>query len=191
MSRKVPEINSGSMADISFLLLTFFLVTSSINVDKGISRKLPPPIDKNAEAPDIKKRNIFVVLVNAQDRLLVNGSEGDIALLKDKAKEFLENANNDENLPEKKVEYVDLLGNVTISKGVISLQNDRGTSYDMYINVQNELTKAVNELRDKLSEEKFGVKYNNLKNEDYQKAIQKAIPVSISEAEPKNVGGKK
>lgn len=191
MSRKVPEINSGSMADISFLLLTFFLVTSSINVDKGISRKLPPPIDKNVKAPDIKKRNIFVVLVNSQDRLLVNGREGDISLLKDEAKEFLENANNAENLPEKKIEYIDLLGNVTISKGVISLQNDRGTSYDMYIKVQNELTKAVNELRDKLSKEKFGVKYNDLKSEDYQKAIQKAIPVSISEAEPKNVGGKK
>lgn len=191
MAKKIPEINSGSMADISFLLLTFFLLTSSINTDMGISRKLPPPLDINIKPPEIKKRNIFTVLVNANDQLLVNGNLGDISTLKDRTLEFLENPNNDPNLPEKYIKYVDLLGNVEVSKGVISLQNDRGTSYEMYIKVQNELTAAVNELRDKLSKEKFGKKFSDLKSENKIEAIQKAIPVSISEAEPKDVGGTK
>ena len=191
MARKIPEINSGSMADISFLLLTFFLLTSSINTDMGISRKLPPPIDPSVKPPEIKKRNIITVLVNSNDQLLVNGGLGDITTLKSKTVEFLSNPANDPNLPEKTIKYIDLLGNTEVSKGVISLQNDRGTSYEMYIKVQNELTAAVTELRNKLSKEKFGKKFEDLKSEGKIEAIQKAIPVSISEAEPKNVGGKK
>jgi biopolymer transport protein ExbD len=191
MARKIPEINSGSMADISFLLLTFFLLTSSINTDMGISRKLPPPIDKTVTPPEIKKRNIFTVLVNANDQLMVNGSIGDISTIKAKTIEFLSNPASDPNLPEKIIKYIDLLGNIEVSKGVISLQNDRGTSYEMYIQVQNELTAAVNELRDQLSKEKFGKKFEDLKSDAKKEAIQKAIPVSISEAEPKNIGGQK
>jgi biopolymer transport protein ExbD len=189
MARKIPEINSGSMADISFLLLTFFLLTSSINTDMGISRKLPPPIDPSVKPPEIKKRNIFTVLVNANDQLLVNGSLGDISTLKTKTLEFLTNPSSDPNLPEKTIRYIDLLGNIEVSKGVISLQNDRGTSYEIYIKVQNELTAAVNELRNKLSKEKFGKSFEDLKSDAKREAIQKAIPISISEAEPKDVGG--
>jgi biopolymer transport protein ExbD len=188
MAKKIPEINSGSMADISFLLLTFFLLTSSINTDMGITRKLPPP-PSDEPPPKIKERNIFSVLVNANDQLLVRGSLGDISTLKDKTVEFLSNPSNDPNLPEKTIKYIDLLGNVEVSKGVVSLQNDRGTSYEMYIMVQNELTAAVNELRDKLSKEKFGRNFEDLTSDAKKEAIQKAIPVSISEAEPKNVGG--
>jgi biopolymer transport protein ExbD len=191
MARKIPEINSGSMADISFLLLTFFLLTSSINTDMGISRKLPPPIDPTVKPPEIKKRNIFTVLVNANDQLLVNGNLGDISTLKSETVEFLSNPANNPNLPEKSIKYIDLLGNLEVSKGVISLQNDRGTSYEMYVKVQNELTAAVNELRDQLSKDKFGKKFEDLKSDAKKEAIQKAIPVSISEAEPKNIGGKK
>ena len=83
-----------------------------------------------------------------------------------------------------------MLGNTPVSKGVISLQNDRGTSYDMYIKVQNELTAAVNELRDELSREKFSRKYVDC-NDEQKEAIDKAVPVAISEAEPKNIGGQK
>lgn len=191
MAKKIPEINSGSMADISFLLLTFFLLTSSINTDMGISRKLPPPIDPTVKPPEIKKRNIFTVLVNSNDQLLVNGSVGDISTLKDRTIEFLTNPANNPELPEKKIENIDLLGNVEVSKGVISLQNDRGTSYEMYIKVQNELTSAVNTLRNKLSKEKFGKNFEDLKSDVKREAIQKAIPISISEAEPKDVGGAK
>lgn len=191
MGKKIPEINSGSMADISFLLLTFFLLTSSIDTDLGITRKLPPPPPPVIEKIEIKERNVFTVLVNSNNQLMVQGKGMDISQLKDEAKKFLENPYDDPNLPEKQEINIDLIGNYRVSKGVISLQNDRGTTYEMYIKVQNELTAAVNELRNELSKKKFGVKFEDLKDEAQTKAIQKAIPVSISEAEPKNVGGQK
>jgi len=189
MAKKVSEINAGSMADIAFLLLIFFLVTTTMNVDTGISRKLPPMPDPNVEPPKVKERNIFVVLVNKNDQLLVEGKPGDINTLREEAKHFLSNPTNDINLPEKEWITIEELGEVEISKGVISLQNDRGTSYEMYIQVQNELTAAVRELRDELSLNKFGVKFSDLKDQDLINAIKKAIPVAISEAEPKDVGG--
>ena len=112
------------------------------------------------------------------------------SMLKAAAKEFIANPYNSPDLPEKKSEYIPGLGQVEISKGVISLKNDRGTSYKMYLKVQNELTAAFNELRDELSVQRFGVKFSQLSNQEYIDAIQKAIPMSISEAEPENVGGK-
>lgn len=186
--KKLPALNSSSMSDISFLLLTFFLMVSSINTDQGIQRRLPPPADPNQKPPEIHKRNTFTVLVNMNDNLLVNGEPGDINSLKDRAKEFLGNPNNDPTLPEKDEKDIPLLGKIPVSKGVISLQNDRGTSYDMYLKVQNELTAAVNELRDELSREKFSRKYVDC-NDSQREAVDKAIPVAISEAEPKNIGG--
>lgn len=190
MGRKTPEVNSGSMADISFLLLTFFLLTSSINTDQGISRKLPPPPDKDAPIPPVKERNVLQVLVNMSDQLMVNGEPGDISSLKDDAVKFLTNPSDDPNMSEQKEEEIGSLGIVRRSKGIISLQNDRGTSYGMYIKVQNELTKAVNEIRDKMSNAKFSKNYEDL-DEESKKDIQKAVPIAISEAEPKNIGGKK
>ncbi len=190
MSRKTPEVNSGSMADISFLLLTFFLLTSSISTDQGISRKLPPPPDPKVIPPKIKERNVLQVLVNLNDQLLVNHEPGDITTLKDVAVKFLTNPTNDPNMSEIEEEEIGALGAVRKSKGIISLQNDRGTSYGMYIKVQNELTRAVNEIRDKLSMDKFGKKYADL-NDELQKDVGKAVPIAISEAEPKNIGGKK
>ena len=190
MSKKTPQINSGSMADISFLLISFFLLTSSINTDLGISRKLPPPLDPNVKPPEIKQRNIFTVLLNSSDRLLVEGKPGDISTLKEQTKEFLTNPGNNPELPEMEMKSIPNLGDILLPKSaIISLQNDRGTSYEMYLKVQNELTAAINELRDELCKQKFGIKMAQLKNEDQIAAIKTAIPVSISEAEPKNVGG--
>jgi biopolymer transport protein ExbD len=190
MSKKTPQINSGSMADISFLLISFFLLTSSINTDLGISRKLPPPLDPNVKPPEIKQRNIFTVLLNSNDRLLVEGKPGDISTLKDQTKEFLTNPSNNPELPEMEMKSIPNLGEVFLPKSaIISLKNDRGTSYEMYLKVQNELTAAINELRDELCKQKFGIKMAELKNEDQINAIKAAIPVSISEAEPENVGG--
>lgn len=191
MARPVSEINAGSMADIAFLLLIFFLVTTTMDVDSGIMRKLPPLPDPTVEPPPVKKRNTFVVLVNAADQLLVNGKPGSIESLKEDTKEFLANPYDKEDLPEKRLEVIDYIGEYPVSKGIISLQNDRGTSYDMYIQVQNELATAIRELRNELSMQKFGVKFTALKDEELVKAIQKAIPVPISEAEPKDVGGTK
>ncbi|HOW25368.1 MAG TPA: biopolymer transporter ExbD [Bacteroidales bacterium] len=188
-NRPRPDVNASSTADIAFLLLCFFLMASNMNTDSGIFRRLPPPIDPAQKPPEIKERNIFTILVNKNDRLLVEGREGDISTLKDQAKEFLSNPSDDINLPEKRVEFISVLGDFPISKGVISLKNDRGTSYEMYIKVQNELTKAINELRDELSRERFGIAFTNLNDTTYINAIQKAVPVSISEAEPENIGG--
>lgn len=191
MSKRSADISTASMADISFLLLTFFLLTSSINTDLGITRKLPPPIDPTVKPPDVKERNILKVLVNKSDRLLVQTKFIDISQLRAVAKDFLANPTNDENLPEIEEKTIDNLGTVRVSKGIISLKNDRGTSYDMYIQVQNELTAAVNELRDELSMQRFGVKFKDLTNADYIDAVSKAIPVAISEAEPEDIGGNK
>lgn len=179
------------MADISFLLLTFFLLTSSIDTDQGITRKLPPPLDPNNPPPDIdiKERNVLKVLVSKSNALLVQGKFIDIRELKETAKNFLSNPQNREDLPMMDEKDIPGLGKVRVSKGVISLKNDRGTSYETYISVQNELAAAISELRDELSKQKYGVKFNDLDN-DKSDAISKAVPVAISEAEPENIGGK-
>ena len=191
-SRKAPEINAGSMADIAFLLLIFFLVTTTMDVDSGLVRKLPPPPeDEQATDSDIKNRNIMVVLVNANDQLLVRGEPSDISDLRRLAKEFIANPADKENMPEKSVVEVDFLGPTRISKQVISLQNDRGTSYEMYIKVQNELAAAYNELRNELARQKFGKTYDELisfDEADKVAAIRKVYPQRISEAEPKSIG---
>ncbi|MBL7105322.1 MAG: biopolymer transporter ExbD [Bacteroidales bacterium] len=196
MARPINEINAGSMADIAFLLLIFFLVTTTMDIDTGITRKLPPPPPE--EMPDIKvkERNIFKVLVNSRDRLMVEGKGGHISLLKEQAKAFLSNPNlldpnSPEDMPEKRLVNIPLFGgDVWVTKGIISLKNDRGTSYDMYIQVQNELAAAVSELRDELSMDKFGMKFSKLSDNEKIKAIQKAIPMAISEAEPEDIGGR-
>lgn len=189
MARKTPGLNTGSMSDISFLLLAFFLMVSNINSDMGIARKLPPPLPENVDPPEVRERNIFVVMVNKDDRLLFNTEYGRIEDLKDRAKEFLGNPNNDIHMPEKTPTDIPGLGTYDVSKGVISLRNDRGTSYDMYLQVQNELTAAINEMRDELSTTRFGKKYVDL-NETQRKAVEQAIPMAISEAEPTKIGGK-
>lgn len=188
--RNIQEINAGSMADIAFLLLIFFLVTTTMDVDTGITRKLPPPVEDDTEM-DIKQRNIFEVLVNSADMLLVEGKAGNLETLKDETKDFFLNVNNDPNLPEKKIEYIELLGDMEISSGVVSLKNDRGTSYEMYIRVQNELTRAFQEMRDEMAINRFGSRFDDLVDEAKREAIQKAIPMAISEAEPEDIGGTK
>ena len=179
------------MSDISFLLLAFFLLVSNINTDQGIARRLPPPLPPNVtEPPEVKERNIFIVKINSKDRLLFNGEVGDIADLRERAKKFLTNPYDDPKLPEKIDMDIPMLGTMKVSKGIISLQNDRGTSYDMYVAVQNELTAAINEIRTDLSLERFGRKYADL-NDSQRDAIDKAIPIAISEAEPTKIGESK
>ncbi len=191
--KKVPEVNSSSTADIAFLLLVFFLMTTTMAVNKGLSRRLPPPVpaDQKTEDLKVKERNVFVVLINSDNQLLVQNEYLDVTKLKDKAKEFILNENDDPNLPEKQPMEVEYFGNVMVTKDhVISLQNDRGTSYSKYIEVQNELVAAYNELRNDLAQRKWAKNYDDL-DEDQQKAVQKILPQKISEAEPKNYGGKK
>lgn len=183
--RKTPGLNTGAMSDISFLLLTFFLLTSSINTEQGIPRKLPPPKKEDAKdlKVDINKRNVLNVLVNFRDEISVNGEEILVSDLKAKAKEFFANPNNDPSLPEKVSKPIDGIGDFQVSKGVVSLTNDQGTSYNMYVQVQNELQRAVNELRDETALLYFGKKFDGL-DSAAQRAVSAAIPMSISEAPP-------
>lgn len=191
MARKTPEINSSSMADIAFLLLIFFLVSTTMDVDTGIYKKLPPIPEKTQEKTNVKmkKRNLFAILVNRNNELLVNGELIDISQLREKTKEFILNPNNDSDLPEKQVKTIPFFGDVMVSKGLVSLQNDRGTSYETYIKVQDELAAASRELKDEKAMQKWGKKFKEL-DEEQQKAVRKYVPMQISEAEPKNVGGK-
>ena len=191
MGKKTPELNTSSTADMAFLLLCFFLMTTTMDQDLGLQRRLPPMPDKNQKVEDqkVNRRNIIIVKINSADRLLAGTEPMHVSQLKDKIKEVLQNPANNPNLPEKEEIEIDGFGKAMVSKGVISLQNDRGTSYEAYIAVQNELVKAVNELRDAWSMENFGKTYASL-DEDKQAIVRKAVPQNISEAEPKDVSKK-
>ena len=191
--REVPGINSSSTADIAFIILIFFLVTTSMDTDRGLARQLPPPPEKDQKIDNIivKERNVLVVLLNAQDQLMAGKEYVKVSDLRRIAKDFIANPYNDEKLPEKKPKDVPFFGNTMITENhVISLQNDRGTTYQAYINVQNELVAAYNELRNELAQEKWQKDYEAL-DEEQKKSIRMIYPQKISEAEPKNYGGKK
>jgi len=200
--RSVQEINASSMADIAFLLLIFFLVTTTMSVDKGLSRRLPPPLPDQKEKKDIEvnQRNTFVVLINSNNQVFAkygSNQEGgyvDVMDLRENVKEFIKNEGNDPSLPEVLPLEVEIDGRMeqvmTTSNHIISLQNDRGTTYQKYIEVQNELVAAYNEVRDEYSRDRFGCSFNEL-TEERQAAVQKIYPQKISEAEPKNYGGTK
>ncbi len=191
--RKTPGINGSSSADIAFMLLIFFLITTSMDTDQGLARRLPPPVPKDQKSDtdvDIKKRNLLVVLVSSTNQVLCGNEVIDVKQLKDKVKEFIDNPYNDASKPEKIEVDVPFFGKTMVTKNhVISLQNDRGTSYQAYIDVQNELAAAYNELRDDISKKKFGKAFMDLDDEE-QKAVQQIYPQKISEAEPKNYGDK-
>lgn len=189
--RKVPGLNASSTADISFILLIFFLVTTSMDTDSGLARRLPPPPEENQKDAqiDVKERNVLKVRVNSAGNLLCGDDFIEITQLCDRAKEFVKNEENRPNLPEKHLKNIPLLGQCAITdKHVISVQTDRGTPYNVYFQVQNELIRAYNELRDELSKAKFGKVYAAL-SEEQQAAIREYYPQKISEAEPKNYGG--
>lgn len=177
------EVNASSMADIAFLLLIFFLVTTTIASDKGLALLLPPKQDPNEPPPDVKmnQRNIFKVLINSQDRLLVEDEPlQDISLIRDMVKEFIVNPSNNPDLSE------------SPDKAVVSVKTDRGTSYQVYIDVLDELQGAYWELR----AEKVGLtseEYRSLDQKDpRQKELydrgREGLPMQISIAEPTNIG---
>lgn len=190
MARNTPEIPSASLADIAFMLLIFFLVTTTMDVDSGLERRLPQWVDPD-ELPDdqqIRERNVFVVLVNRYNDLNVEGEPESLDNLRERAKEFMANPYDDPLLPEKEQKEVPFFGETMVTKGVISLRNDLDTQYGMYIAVQNELVAAINELRDELAQQEFGKTFNQL-DKDQQDAVRQIYPSRISEAEPKKVGG--
>lgn len=202
--RSTPEVNAGSMADIAFLLLIFFLVTTTIEKDKGIARQLPP-IEDVEDPPIIKQKNLFIVNVNRADQLLVEEELMDVKDLRQAAIDFIDNGGAPSGSPEH-CSYCQGDRSPDSSdnpdKAVISVQNDRLTSYKMYIAVQNELVAAYNFLRDRESQRKYGWKFTEVKkaidegnfNGDEEATltkledIQKLIPLKLSEAEPKKSG---
>lgn len=157
--RSAPEVNAGSMADIAFLLLIFFLVTTTIEVDSGISRKLPP-IEDNTEPPIIKQKNIFTVLINGKDQLLVEDELMELKDLRRAAVEFLDNGGG---AGDEACGYCKGKGSSSSSdnpdKAIISLKNERETKYGTYISVQNELVAAYNELRNRRANEQYGISF--------------------------------
>ena len=241
--REIPEINAGSMADIAFLLLIFWLVTTTIDSDEGVKRQLPPPVPPDMEQQEVKDGDVYNVRTNFRDELLVEKEVMSISQLKDGAKDFLvatgtgllhpERPNvtlGDDNMkyPERqwvrkselipleqsylaagqpktaerireKLTAIELFGGdykELPGSALISLQTDRSTSYDLYLQVQNELEAAVNELRDELSLSKFNESYAALE-ERYSrtkeasllekiKSIRLVYPQRISEAEPRD-----
>lgn len=190
--REVPDINAGSMADIAFLLLIFFLVTTTMATDTGLMRKLPPMQDPDQEQSDdqqIHERNILVVKVNKDNMLLVEGEIISIEELRDITKEFILNPNDAEDMPEKVEKVIPFFGQVRVAKqAVISLQNDYGTKYGVYIAVQNELLAARYEVRNNLALQTWGIQYDDL-DEEQMAAVDEYYNAPISEAEPKKIGG--
>jgi len=185
--RELTEINAGSMADIAFLLLIFFLVTTTMSTNTGMQRKLPPmDKDKIENPPPVKERNVMVVLVNKDNVIAIKGRPIPLNQITEKAKIFFSNPQHLDNLPEVKYKEIPFFGNYPVSKGLVSLQTDRNTSYEKYLQVQNELVRAISELRDEKSREKFGVGFDDLTDEQ-RDAVSKAIPLAISEAEPRRM----
>lgn len=186
--KETPDVNASSTADIAFLLLVFFLVSTTMTSDLGLSRMLPPIAPKDqTDAPIIKERNVFTVQLNYNNQLLIRGNEWmeNVDQLKDRAKEFIVNPYNNPELPEKSEQEIEGIGKVMVPKGVISLQNDRGSQYQAYMKVQNELQAAYNEVRDEFAKKQFHKSFDDC-TEAEQEAVKKVYPQKISEAEPKN-----
>ncbi|MEX0723525.1 MAG: biopolymer transporter ExbD [Gracilimonas sp.] len=170
--RKEADINGSSMADIAFLLLIFFLVTTTINVDTGIGLVLPPPLE-DEEPPPIRERNLMNILVNSEGRILMDEEPYDISQVKNSLKEFIENPNSDPDLAE------------TPDLAIISIKTQRQTPYRIYVNMLDEVMGAYKELRDEASMSNYGVPYGALnENSEQQNQIKDLFPKKISIAEP-------
>jgi biopolymer transport protein ExbD len=200
--RENSEINAGSMADIAFLLLIFFLVTTTMDVDSGIARKLP---EKTEDTPEvtIKEKNILDIVVNRNNQLLVENEYVKVTDIRRLAMEFIDNGGGEsaakpDGTPGKPCDYCNGAKDPNSSdhptKAIISLQSDRGTTYGMYVSIQNEIEAAYNELRNKLSLKKYKRSYDDLLK-DYEdnpteslKAkidfLKDSYPQIISEPEP-------
>lgn len=199
--RAVPEVNAGSMADIAFLLLIFFLVTTTIDTDAGLDRKLPP-IEPPENPPIIRQKNIFTVVVNKNNQLLVEDQLMNLKDVRQAAIDFLDNGGG---TGEDACSYCkgnrDPESSDNPDKAIISLQNDRETKYSTYIAVQNELVAAYNDLRSRYAKEKFNIDYRALEAEANNpktsatrleeitpvlEEIKAKYPQKLSEAEPKS-----
>ena len=188
--RKPPQLNGTQTADMAFILVCFFMMVTTMGTDYGLIRQLPPWIEHNPndKGDKVNQRNVFVVAISQNNDMLVRNEYKTIADLRPMAKEFFSITNTGDNFPEKWVQDIPLVGSISVNKtAVVSLQNDRGTAYRIYIQAQNELAGAINELRDEFCAQYFGRKFEECTEEQRDVVSSKVYPMSISEAEPKNV----
>ena len=170
--RESAEINGSSMADIAFLLLIFFLVTTTINVDTGIGLVLPPPLEDDQEPPPIKERNLMNILVNAEGRVLMDDEPRQLNEVKASLIEFIKNPTNDPDLAE------------TPELAIVSIKTQRATPYKIYVDMLDEVMGAYKDLRDEASRANYGVPFSSLQDESpQQEQIQDMYPKKISIAE--------
>lgn len=188
-SKKTPQVNGGSMADISFLMLIFFLMVSTMDPETGLSRRLPPMPAEGTHVEDLKvnRRNMLDVKINSRNGVMAGGKViiSD-AQLEEIVVEFLTNPSDRSDLPSKVLKNIEGFGEYPVSEGVISLQNDRQSSYSKYVEIQNVLVKAINKVRNDFAIAHFGDVYDEL-NAEQQEIVREAIPNRISEAEPLDV----
>lgn len=188
-SKKTPQVNGGSMADISFLMLIFFLMVSTMDPETGLSRRLPPMPAEGTHVEDLKvnRRNMLDVKINSRNGVMAGGKViiSD-AQLEEIVVEFLTNPSDRSDLPSKVIKNIEGFGEYPVSEGVISLQNDRQSSYSKYVEIQNILVKAINKVRNDFAIAHFGDVFDEL-NAEQQEIVREAIPNRISEAEPLDV----
>lgn len=171
--REDAEIPMSSLADIAFLLLIFFLVVTTIDVDTGIGLILPPIPDENTEPPPVKERNLLNILVNAQGMVLIDEEPASLNIVKDRIKEFVDNNGADPDLSE------------SPDDAIVSIKTTRQTPYNVYIDMLDEVMGAYAELRNQVSMERFGVPFESFEdNSVEQEEIQELYPKKISIAEP-------
>ena len=184
--RKMPGLNTTSTADISFMLLIFFLVTSSMDTDKGLPRQLPPPQDEQTEKElMVKERNVMELRLDAANQLTIDGEKATPEELQQRIETFVANTNNDPRLPEKSRRDVNFFGTTLVSDWhVIYIQAHRETSYDAYFQMQNAIVAAYNTLRNELALKHFRQSYAKCTPEQ-RDAINMVYPQRISEEQPR------
>ncbi|WP_296956741.1 biopolymer transporter ExbD [Porphyromonas sp. oral taxon 278] len=200
--RKTPGINGSSSADIAFMLLIFFLITTSMDTDKGLKRRLPPmaPKQQKQQEIEINDRNIMRLLVNRADEIVISRKDASgidqlipvkLEQLKDYAVEFIMNPDNKPFLPELERREIEGLGERTVvtTGYAISIKNEVETSYQQYVNVQNELIKAYNEVWDTFARQAFGKPFEAL-TPSQKKSVTDAYPMHISEMALSNLAKK-
>jgi biopolymer transport protein ExbD len=186
--KKPPTLNAMQTADMAFIMLCFFMMVTTMGSEFGLIRQLPPwqEINPKDKGDKINERNVLQVRINAQNALLVNGEYTEMGQLRARTKDFFNINNSGEKYPIKEIEEIPLLGSISINKtAVVSLQNDRGTAYRTYIQAQNELTAAINELRDEFALQRFASKYENCTPEQQDVIGNQIYKMAISEAEPR------
>ena len=155
----IPDLNTTSTADISFMLLIFFLVTTSMDIDKGITRQLPPQVDETEEVADVKEGTVLSLAIGADNSLTCEGEPMTLTMLRKRV-----------------ADHVTKIG----KEHVIQIQTDRQASYDAYFHVQNEIVAAYNGLRDKEARRLYGRSFASC-DEEQQRALRERIPQRISE----------